>query len=94
MPISVTVPTVPVSRLRVPTGSVAGTGQVDVAVTWPTPFPDTAYTVVASIEIDEAGDSLTVRRIRSRTTTGCVINVANAALTAKAGTLHVMAMVG
>lgn len=63
-------------------------------MTWPSPFPDTNYSVAALVEIDEAGDSLMVRRIRSKTTTGCVVHVANAALTEKSGTLHVMAMWG
>jgi len=82
------------TRLRQATGSIAGTGQADVTVTWPTAFPDTSYTVVALVEVDDAGDSLTVRRIRSRTAAGCVVNVVNSALTAKTGVLHVMAMVG
>lgn len=94
MPIAVHEPSEPVTRLRAATGSIAGTGQADITVTWPSPFPDTNYTVVVAVEIDEAGDSLWVRRIRSKTTAGCVVNVANAALMTKTGTLHVMAMVG
>lgn len=79
---------------RVSTGAVAGLGQVDVAVTWPTALPDTNYTVVASVEVDESGDSLTIRRIRSKTTAGCVVNVANGAAIAKTGTVHAVAVRG
>jgi acyl-coenzyme A thioesterase PaaI-like protein len=93
LPITVSVPA-PAAAVQVSTGAVGGTATVDVAVTWSKPFPDTDYTVVASVEIDESGDSLTVRRVRSKTTTGCVVNVANAALTTKTGMVHAMAWAG
>lgn len=91
MPITVSAPSVVPRRVSVTTGSVPGAGQATIAVTWPTAFPDDTYTVVATVEINEAGDSLMARRILSRTATGCSVNVMNSAITAKTGTLHVMA---
>lgn len=64
-------------------------------ITWPVAMPDTSYVVVAQVEIDEPGDSLRVRRVRSKTTTSCVVNVVNDnALTAKTGMVHAVAVRG
>lgn len=79
----------------VSTGPIAGGGQADVTVTWPVEMPDSNYIVVAQVEINDPGDSLRVRRIRSKTTTSCVVNVVNdSALTAKTGTVHAVAVRG
>lgn len=78
--------------VRVDTGSVPGTSNADVTVTWPEEFPSTDYTVVAVVEQDVASDGLRVWRVRSRSTTGVVVNVQNTALTSVAGTLHVIAV--
>lgn len=74
------------------TGSVAGTSEADVTVTWDTAFLDTNYTVVAVVVLDEGGESLRVRRIRTLSTTGCVVNVINNAITSKTGTVHAIAV--
>lgn len=82
----------PVRSSRVSTGSVAGTGEVDVVVSFDPPFPSGASVAVsASVVVDEPGSSLQARRVRWVTPTGCMVNVANAALTAKTGTVHVVA---
>ncbi len=73
---------------RVTTGSVPGTSETDVTVTWDTPFADTDYTVVPVVEEDENGESLRVRRLRSKTAGGCVVNVVNNAITSRTGTVH------
>lgn len=79
--------------LRVTTGSVAGGGSVDVTVTWPTPFADSNYTAVASIEEGTAGDSLRVRKVVSRAAGSVTVLVANSdALNARTGIVHVIAI--
>lgn len=77
---------------RVTTGLVAGSAQAAITVTWDKPFPTTDYTVIASVLLDVAGASLEVVRIRSKTTTGCVIQVLNRALTGQSGSLEVIAI--
>lgn len=75
------------------TGSVPGTGEADVTVSFSRPFPSGATVAVsASVVVDEAGASLEVRRVRSVSPTGCVVNVVNNALISKTGTVHVVAM--
>lgn len=86
------VPDKQIEHGRVTTGSVASLGEADVSLTWPTAFPDTNYTVAASVELDLAGEALRVRRIRTRTTTGCTVNIINNAATAQTGTLHAIAI--
>lgn len=78
-------------RATASTGQVSGTSEVDVSVTWDRPFPDTDYMAVASVVVDDGGESLRARRIRSLSTTGCVVNVVNNALTSKTGVVHAIA---
>ncbi len=73
---------------RVTTGSVSSAGEVAVTVTWDEPFPDANYTVAAQVVEDENGESLRVRRIRTVTADGCVVNVVNNALVSRTGTVH------
>jgi hypothetical protein len=84
------------STVEVSTGSLAGGASVAVTVTFPRAFPDTSYTVVASIVEATAGnDTLRVHHIQSKTTTGVVVRVVNDnTLTAKTGTLQVLAIRG
>lgn len=77
--------------IRVSTGALAAATTSDVTVTWATPFADTNYTVVATVEDSTA--SLDVRRIKSKTTTAAVVSVRNSdAINARTGTLHVVAV--
>ncbi|HEX9765744.1 MAG TPA: hypothetical protein VGA36_03205 [Nitriliruptorales bacterium] len=78
--------------VRVTTGSIGAAGEANVAVTWPTAFADTDYTVVALVAEDAGGESLRARRVRTLSTTGCVVNVVNNALLSRTGTLHVIAI--
>lgn len=80
---------------RVATGAVAAVTAVDVTVTWTLPFADTAYTVTVSIEetAGGVGNSLQVRRIKSKTASAVVVQVFNnEAVTARSGTLHAIAV--
>lgn len=77
---------------RITTGSIATITNAIVAVTWDVPFANANYTIVASVMIDEAGDSLRVLRSRSKTAEGCVVLVRNDALVSKTGELHVIAI--
>ena len=81
-----------ISSGRASTGSVATAGSADVTVTISPAMPDTNFTASAQVELDEAGGSLRVLRIRSKTTTTVVVNVINDALTSKTGVVHVMAV--
>lgn len=74
------------------TGSIIGAGQADVIVTLDSAMPDTNYRVAPSVTIDEDGESLRVRRVRSKTTTQVVVNVVNNAITSKTGTVEVLAV--
>lgn len=77
---------------RATTGSVAGGGTVDVTVTFATAFADTAYTVQASVEQADAGDTLRVMKVVSRAAGSCVVRVVNTnATTAFTGTVHATA---
>lgn len=59
---------------------------VDVTVTWNTPFPDTAYTIVKpQVSSSPALIGKTDATVKSKTTTGCVITVTTTAVLA-AGT--------
>lgn len=78
------------TKVKVSTGSISAAGTADVAITWPTPYPTADLTVVASVLSDHAGDGLEVRRIRSVSTTGCVVHVANTGIMARSGVVHVL----
>jgi hypothetical protein len=78
----------------------AGT-EVDITVTWPTPFPDASYTVVATTQEAVAsayGSGAMVRKIVSKTASAAVIRVANytgnsgVALAAGQALLHAVAI--
>lgn len=72
------------------TGAIAGLAEADVVVPLPAPMPDASYTVTAQVVLDDGGESLTVRRIRSKTATQVVVNVVNNAATSRSGTVHLM----
>lgn len=78
------------TKVKVSTGSVSAAGTADVSVTWPAPYASADLTVVASVLSDHAGDGLIVRRVRSVSTTGCVVHVANEGLMARTGVVHVI----
>lgn len=79
---------------RVNPGAVSASGNVDVTVTWDTPFADTNYTVAAAVQ--EAVSSTTTgalaRQVRSRTASQVVIRVSTGttAITDGAAVLHVL----
>lgn len=82
-----------IRHARVTTGSVALSGTAAVSVTWPQAFPDANYTVTASVVLDIAGESLRVVRVRSKTATGCVVQVVNNdAAAAHTGVVHAVAI--
>lgn len=80
--------TAPVIRSkRTATGTIGGTASADVSVTWPSNFSNTNYTVTASIEQD-IDTGLRILRVRSKTTSGCVVRVTNDSVTGQSGTVH------
>jgi len=80
-----------VQSVRVSTGSVTGSAQAEVTVTWPQAFPSTSYTVSAVVEeATAATDTLQVKKIVSRSATDCVVRVVNANASARTGTLHLV----
>lgn len=77
--------------LRVPTPAMAISATATIAVTWPVPFADDKYTVVALPETSALLGSFT---LISHTKEGCVVSVKNSglvALLAGAATLHLLA---
>lgn len=76
------------------TGDVLATGEADVSVSFATPFLNTDFRVVASVVADAAGEQLRARRVRSVSTSGCVVNVVNNGLTAASGVVQVIALGG
>ncbi len=79
--------------VRVTTGAIAAASQAEVAVTWPTPFPDTNYTAIATVQEGTAAtDTLKVLKIVSRTAAGCVVRVQNVAAAPATGNLHLIAI--
>ena len=62
-------------------GNVAGlaVGNVDVTLTWPDEWPDTAYAVIATIVSGTGalGSLTATLKVGSKTVTGCVVTVAN-----------------
>src|SRR5215217_7390984 len=82
---------VSIQTVRVTTGSVTGSAQAEITVTWPQAFPSTNYTVSAVVEeATAATDTLQVKKIVSRSTTDCVVRVVNANASARTGTLHLV----
>jgi len=82
---------VSIQSVRVTTGSVTASSQLEVTVTWPQAFPSTSYTVMATVEeATAATDTLKVLKIVSRSATDCVIRVQNVNASARTGTLHVV----
>jgi len=82
---------VSIQSVRVTTGSVTGSAQAEITVTWPQAFPQANYTVMAVVEeATAATDTLQVKKIVSRSTTDCVVRVVNANASARTGTLHLV----
>jgi hypothetical protein len=82
-----------VETVRVTTGSVAGSSQAEVRVTFDKAFLDTNYTLFTAVEETTAAtDTLKVLKVVSKSTTGCVIRVQNVNASARTGTLHVVAI--
>jgi len=82
---------VSIQTTRVSTGSVTGSAQAEVTVTWPQPFPTTNYTVSAVVEeATAATDTLQVKKIVSKTASDVTLRVVNANASARTGTLHLI----
>src|SRR5215216_4067372 len=82
---------VSIQSVRVTTGSVTGSAQAEVTVTWPQAFPSTNYTISATVEeATAATDTLQVKKIVSRSVADCVVRVVNANASARTGTLHLV----
>ena len=80
-----------IQSVRVTTGSVTASSQLEVTVTWPQAFPSTSYTVSATVEESTAAtDTLKVLKVVSRSTTDCVVRVQNVNASARTGTLHLI----
>jgi hypothetical protein len=80
-----------IQTVRVTTGSVTGSAQTEITVTWPQPFPGTGYTVKAVVEEGTAAtDTLQIKKIVSTTTANVTLRVVNADASARTGTLHVV----
>lgn len=61
--------------------NILGSSSVDVAVTWPTPFPDETYLVRPQVASSAAGlIGKTGAITRSKTSTGCIITVTTTAV--------------
>jgi hypothetical protein len=84
---------VQLQTVRLTTGSIAATPATgSVTVTWPKPFRDTNYTVVATVEDATAGLGLAVEHVVSKSTTGCVVRVKNNSAGALTGVLGLVAV--
>jgi len=82
---------VSIQSVRVTTGSVTGSAQAEITVTWPQAFPSTNYTVSAVVEeATAATDTLQIKKIVSRSVADCVVRVVNANASARTGTLHLV----
>lgn len=82
-----------IQAARVSTGSVGASSQAEVSVSFPQPFTDTNYTVMAVVEeATAATDTLKVLKVVSKSTSGCVVRVQNVNASARTGTLHVLAI--
>ena len=82
---------VSIQTVRVTTGSVTGSAQAEITVTWPQAFASTNYTVSATVEeATAATDTLKVLKVVSRSTTDCVVRVQNVNASARTGTLHLI----
>lgn len=59
----------------------------DIAITWPTPFPDTNYSVAPQLEVTGITLAKTTVAVKagSKTTTGCVISYASTGIAVSAG---------
>ncbi len=83
-----------VKAQRVTIPSVGAAARAAVVVTWAVPFANTDYTVVATIEDTAAlsASPLAAERIQEKTATSVTVVVENEGISAKAGTLHVLAI--
>lgn len=78
---------------RVSTGSIAGTSNGTVTVTWGTAFVDAVYTAVCTVsEGSGAAQTLSVSRIVSQTASAITVPVFNSDGSAHTGTLHCIAV--
>lgn len=79
---------------RVTTGSVAGSGSVAITLTWAAAFSNANYSVsVALVEPTATTSTLRIHHVESISASQVVVRVVNDdAVTAKTGTLHVVAV--
>jgi hypothetical protein len=78
---------------RITTGSIGAGSTALVTVTWDVAFPDTNYTVMASVEDATTSSlSLSVVHVESKSTTDATVRVINNAVGSITGTLHIMAI--
>lgn len=82
-----------IKTVRVTTGAILFNTNASVTVTWPTPFKDANYTVIATVEEATAGLGITVEHVVSKAAASCVVRVKNDATSGTVtGTLHVVAI--
>lgn len=75
------------------TGVVAGGARAQINLTWPIPYGDSNYTVVASVlDTSAAGTGLRVERVRVKTATGITVQVINDSGGNLTGTVHAIAI--
>jgi hypothetical protein len=78
---------------RITTGSIGAGSTALITVTWDVAFPDTNYTVMASVEDATTSSlSLSVVHVESKSTTDATVRVINNAVGSITGTLHIMAI--
>jgi len=82
-----------IKHSRITTGSVVGGGSALITVTWPTPFADASYTVVATVVDPTASTSaLSVVHIESQVAGSVTVRVQNTAVGSLTGTLNLIAL--
>lgn len=81
-----------IQTARASTGSVGAAAEANVTLTWPTGFSDGDYAVTASMMEDDDGEALRVRRIKTKSATGIVVNCVNNGLISHTGTVHAIAV--
>jgi hypothetical protein len=82
-----------IETVRVTTGSVGASSQAEVAATYDAPFATTGYTLMVAVEESTATtDTLQIKKVVSKTTTGCTIRLINNNASPRTGLLHITAI--
>lgn len=77
---------------RVSAGAIAAGTKATVTVTWPTPFADTAYTVVCSLIENDAAIWAVTANLQSKAAGSCVVRIANQDVAAHTPAIHAIAI--